>query len=489
MPDDIQEEIAEETAEKQSTEESFADLFEAYDNKLSERVRVGDKIRGEIISIGRDSVFVDTGTRIDGVVEKGELLDEEGGLPYKVGDVLELYAISVKAGEIRLSKAVTGAGGFELLQDAHEEAIPVEGKVNALNKGGFEVLLGQKRAFCPISQMDIHYVEKPEDYVGETFEFLITDFEEDGRNIVVSRRKLLDKVVAKARKSFFKDLAVGDEIKGKVTKLMPFGAFIEVAPGVEGMAHISELSWSRVEKADEIVQAGDMVTVKLLKIETREGDTPKISLSIKQVDANPWDSMGSAFKPGDQVMGKVVRLAAFGAFVELAPGVDGLVHISEMSHTKRVLRPEDVVQQGEQVQVVIKTIDQDSKRISLSIKDGLGDPWTGITTKYIPGAVVDVTLEKKETFGFFMNLEPGITGLMPISNIRNAASSAEYERLKPGDSIPVLIQEVDEDNRRLTLGSPEQKESDNWKQFAPDSKKETMGTMESLFREAMNKKK
>jgi small subunit ribosomal protein S1 len=255
------------------------------------------------------------------------------------------------------------------------------------------------------------------------------------------------------------------------------------------MAHISELSWSRVEKPDEIVQAGDMVTVKLLKIETREGDTPKISLSIKQVDANPWDNMGGKFKPGDQVMGKVVRLAAFGAFVEIAPGVDGLVHISEMSHTKRVLRPEDVVHEGEQVQVVIKSIDQDSKRISLSIKDGLGDPWTGISTKYMPGAVVQVTLEKKETFGFFMNLEPGITGLMPISNIRNAAASSDYERLKPGDSISVLVQEVDEDNRRITLGSPEQKESDDWKSFAPDSKKETMGTMESLFREAMNKKK
>ena len=149
MPDDIQEEIAEETADAQSEEESFADLFEAYDNKTQEQIRVGDKIRGEIISIGRDSVFVDTGTRIDGLVEKGELLDEEGALSCQVGDILELYAISVRGGEIRLSKAVTGGGGFELLQDAHEESIPVEGKVNGLNKGGFDVLLGQKRAFLP----------------------------------------------------------------------------------------------------------------------------------------------------------------------------------------------------------------------------------------------------------------------------------------------------------------------------------------------------
>jgi small subunit ribosomal protein S1 len=244
-----------------------------------------------------------------------------------------------------------------------------------------------------------------------------------------------------------------------------------------------------VEKADEVIQTGDMVSVKLLKIEAREGDTPKISLSIKQVDANPWDSMGSAFKPGDQVMGKVVRLAAFGAFVELAPGVDGLVHISEMSHTKRVLRPEDVVQQGEQVQVVIKAIDQTTKRISLSIKDGMGDPWTGVSTKYIPGSVVTVALEKKETFGLFMNLEPGVTGLMPISNIRNASNSADYDKLKPGDSAQVLVQEVDEDNRRITLASLDQKDTGDWKQFAQVQKKETMGTMASLFQEAMDKKK
>jgi len=470
-------------------EMSFEELFNSYDAKIGQELKQGDMVEGKIISIGKSSVYIDTGTKSDGVVDKIELLDENGELPFQANDILKLYVVSLSESEIILSKAISGAGKVTMLEDASRNQTPVEGKVTGVIKGGFDVDILGKRAFCPVSQMDVRYVENPEDYVGQTHHFLISRFEEKGRNIVVSRRDLLNEQIKEEQKVFLAKVSEGDIVQGCVTKLMPFGAFIEVAPGVEGMAHISELSWSRVEKADEIVQAGDMVTVKLLKIETREGDTPKISLSIKQVDANPWDSMGSAFKPGDQVMGKVVRLAAFGAFVELAPGVDGLVHISEMSHTKRVLRPEDVVQQGEQVQVVIKTIDQDSKRISLSIKDGLGDPWTGITTKYIPGAVVDVTLEKKETFGFFMNLEPGITGLMPISNIRNAASSAEYERLKPGDSIPVLIQEVDEDNRRLTLGSPEQKESDNWKQFAPDSKKETMGTMESLFREAMNKKK
>jgi len=470
-------------------EMSFEELFNSYDAKIGQELKQGDMVKGKIISIGKSSVYIDTGTKSDGVVDKIELLDENGELPFQVNDSIKLYVVSLSESEVILSKAISGAGKVTMLEDASRNQTPVEGKVTGVIKGGFDVDILGKRAFCPVSQMDVRYVENPEDYVGQTHHFLISRFEEGGRNIVVSRRELLNEQIKEEQKAFLAKVSEGDVVQGCVTKLMPFGAFIEVAPGVEGMAHISELSWSRVEKPDEIVQAGDMVTVKLLKIETREGDTPKISLSIKQVDANPWDNMGSAFKPGDQVMGKVVRLAAFGAFVELAPGVDGLVHISEMSHTKRVLRPEDVVQEGEQVQVVIKAIDQDSKRISLSIKDGLGDPWTGITTKYIPGSVVNVTLEKKETFGFFMNLEPGITGLMPISNIRNAASSSDYEKLKPGDSIPVLIQAVDEDNKRITLGSPEQKESDDWKSFAPDPKKETMGTMESLFREAMNKKK
>ncbi|MCP3940331.1 MAG: 30S ribosomal protein S1 [Desulfobacteraceae bacterium] len=468
---------------------SFEELFNSYDTKISRELKQGDMVTGKIISIGKASVYIDTGTKSDGVVDKIELLDENGEFPFQVNDSIKLYVVSLSESEVILSKALSGAGKAIMLEDASRNKTPVEGKVTGVIKGGFNVDILGKRAFCPVSQMDVSYVENPEDYVGQTHHFLVSRFEEKGRNIVVSRRDLLNEQIKEEQKAFLAKVSQGDIVQGCVTKLMPFGAFIELAPGVEGMAHISELSWSRVEKPDEVLQPGDLVRVKLLKIESKEGDTPKISLSIKQMDANPWDNMGTAFNPGDQVTGKVVRLASFGAFVEIAPGVDGLVHISEMSHTKRVLRPEDVVRQGEQVQVVIKTIDQESKRISLSIKDALGDPWTGITTKYIPGSMVNVTLEKKETFGFFMNFVPGVTGLMPMSNIRNSSSSANYDKLKPGDSIDLLIQEVDEDNRRITLASPDQKDSEDWKSFAPTQTKNTLGTMESLFREAMNKKK
>ncbi len=471
-------------------EPSFAELFESYDSKIGQELSDGDMVEGEIISIGEARVYVDTGTKSDGVVEKAELVDENGEFSFKAGDIVKLYVVSSSESEIILSKAISGAGKANMLKDASHSRTPVEGKVTEVIKGGFSVDILGKRAFCPVSQMDVKYIENQEEYVGGSFHFLITRFEEGGRNIVVSRRDLLNEEIEEQKKLFFDKVKEGDTVPGVVTKLMSYGAFIELTPGVEGMAHISELSWSHLEKPEEVVQPGDSVNVKLLKIESsQESKTLKISLSMKQTSLNPWDSLENSFKTGDQVTGKVVRLTSFGAFVEIAPGVDGLVHISEMSHTKRVLRSEDVVQKDEMVQVVIKSIDMDSKRISLSIKDALGDPWTGVSTKYEPNSIVQGTLEKKEQFGLFINLEPGVTGLMPASNIKSAANSSDFEKLKPGDSVSIMIQAVDEDQRRITFTSPDQKEGDNWKQFANSKKSQSLGTMGDLLKQAMEKKK
>jgi len=475
----------------EDTEEpSFAELFESYDSKIGQELSDGDMVEGKIIAIGEARVYVDTGTKSDGVVDKAELVDENGEFSFKAGDIVKLYVVSSSESEIILSKALSGAGKANMLKDASHSRTPVEGKVTEVIKGGFSVDILGKRAFCPVSQMDVKYIENQEEYVGGSFHFLITRFEEGGRNIVVSRRDLLNEEIEEQRKLFFDKVKEGDTVPGVVTKLMSYGAFIELTPGVEGMAHISELSWSHLEKPEEVVQPGDSVNVKLLKIESsKESNTLKISLSMKQTSLNPWDSLENSFKTGDQVTGKVVRLTSFGAFVEIAPGVDGLVHISEMSHTKRVLRSEDVVQKDEMVQVVIKSIDMDSKRISLSIKDALGDPWTGVSTKYEPNSIVQGTLEKKEQFGLFINLEPGVTGLMPASNIKSAANSSDFEKLKPGDSVSIMIQAVDEDQRRITFTSPDQKEGDNWKQFANSKKSQSLGTMGDLLKQAMEKKK
>ncbi len=469
---------------------SFAELFESYDAGLGKELNQGDLVDGRIIAIGATSVYIDTGTKSDGVVEKAELLDENGELPYRVGDRLKLYVVSLSESEIVLSKALSGVGKVELLIDAHQSRTPVEGKVTGVIKGGFSVDIMGKRAFCPVSQMDVKYVDNQEDYVGQTHRFRITRYEESGKNIVVSRRDLLTEEIRERREAFLNTVKEGDTLDGRVMRIMSYGAFVELVPGVEGMVHVSEMSWSRIEKPEEVIQPGDVVAVKLLKMErSKESSDIKISLSMKQVGADPWDRMGSDFHVGSQVPGKVVRLTSFGAFVEIAPGLDGLVHISEMSHTRRVLRPEDVVQPGEQVQVVIKSMDREGKRISLSLKDALGDPWTGALARYAPGSIHEGRVEKREKFGLFINLEPGVTGLMPSSNIGRAARPGDYESLKPGDSVSVMIQEVDEDGRKITLTSPDQKDPDNWKQFARTQPSGKAGTMESLFREALAKKK
>jgi len=473
-----------------SDEVSFAELFESYDSKTGHELNQGDMVEGEIISIGSTRVYIDTGTKSDGVVDKIELLDENGEFLFAAGDKIKLYVVSISESEIVLSKAISGAGKATMLKDASRNGTPVEGKVTEVIKGGFSVDIVGKRAFCPVSQMDVKYVENQEEYLGQTHHFLITRFEEGGRNIVVSRRDLLNEEIKEKQKDYFEKIKEGDTVQGTVTKLMSYGAFIELIPGVEGMAHISELSWSRIEKPEEILKPGDVVTVKLLKIEpAKDPDTLKISLSMKQTSLDPWDNIETSLNTGDQVTGKVVRLTPFGAFVEIMPGVDGLVHISEMSHTKRVLKPDDVVGLGEMVQVIIKSIDLDSQRISLSIKDALGDPWTGASTKYAIGSIVEGQLEKKEKFGLFINLEPGVTGLMPSSNISNAANSSVFDKLKPKDTVQIMIQDVDEEKRRITLTSPDQKDGDNWKQFAGTKKTKSFGTMESLFLDAMKKKK
>ncbi|MCF8112378.1 MAG: 30S ribosomal protein S1 [Desulfotignum sp.] len=478
------------TPDMDDGEMSFEELFESYSDNLGRELAPGDMVEGKIISVGRTHVYIDTGTKSDGVVEKQELMDENGEMAFDVGDAVTLYVVSLSESEIILSRAISGAGKAALLEDAVRNRTPVEGKVTGVIKGGFNVDILGKRAFCPVSQMDVNYVETPEDFVGLTLHFLVTRYEENGRNIVISRKNLLVEEMKEARQAFFADVSVGDTLQGKVTRLMSFGAFIELAPGVEGMAHISELSWSRIEKPDDVLQAGDTVQVKLLKMEHQEGqDLPKISLSVKQTASDPWNSVDTAFKPGDQITGKVVRLTGFGAFVEIAPGVDGLVHISEMSHARRVTRPEEVVETGEAVQVVIKSIDMDAKRISLSIKDALGDPWTGITVRYKAGDIMEGRLEKKETFGLFIGLEPGVTGLMPVSAIRSCADTRPWDQLKPGNTVQVLVQQVDEENRRITLAPPDQKDIDDWKQFAGDKKNKPVGTMESVFRKALKKKR
>ncbi|MFP4037527.1 MAG: 30S ribosomal protein S1, partial [Desulfobacteraceae bacterium] len=471
---------------EQGPEEDFASLLEEYSDGNETELRVGDRIRGKIISIGRDAVFVDTGLKTDGVVDLEELAGEDGEVGLSPGDVLDLYVVAVTPEEIRLSKALSGAGDISLLREAFRSGVPIEGRVVSPCKGGFQVQVMKRRAFCPISQMDVRYVNKPEEYVGLTTPFLITRFEENGRNIVLSRRRLLEDQYAKEREDFMSGLAPETEVEGTVTRLMPFGAFVELVPGLEGLVHISEMSWSRVDKPEQVVQTGDKVRVRVLGVEAGDrADRPRISLSLKQMETDPWERVHEICSEGDLLQGRVTRCADFGAFVELGPGLEGLVHVSEMSHTRRVARPEEVAAPGDLVSVVVKEIDSERRRISLSIKDATGDPWADVEDSIKPGQTVDGTIEKEERYGYFINLAPGITGLLHKSRLEEATGPEGLENLKPGQRISVLVESVDPEAKRIALAPKAASDQGNWKE-ALGEEEQQMGALGEKLRKAMD---
>jgi small subunit ribosomal protein S1 len=256
------------------------------------------------------------------------------------------------------------------------------------------------------------------------------------------------------------------------------------------MAHISELSWSRVQKPEDVVRLGDRVRVVVLDIaEQDQKNRRKVSLSVKQVDGDPWNTAADRFKAGDKLSGKVTRCVKFGAFVEIAPGIEGLVHISEMSYVKRVVNPEDVVTVGETVSVLVKDIDADGRRISLSIREAEGDPWLEVPDKFSIGQVVSGTLEKKEKFGYFVTLSPGVTGLLPKSKLSGTPSAASFEKLKPGDVMPVLVEEIQLDERKITLAPGGGETEGAWKDFAKAKDAAPLSDLAEKLQKAMANKK
>ncbi len=475
--------------EKNEQQASMEELLSTYGQESSEALRVGSRLRAKIISVGKESVFMDTGSKVDGVVDIAELVDEKGDLPYQVGDSLDLYVVSVRQGEIRLSRALAGIGGAERLKEAFQEKIPIEGRVLETCKGGLSVEVFKRRAFLPVSQIDTVYVENPEEYVGKTLRFLITELSEGGKNIVLSRRILREQEKEESRRAFLATMAPGQIMKGRVSRIMPYGAFVELSPGVEGMVHVSEMSWSRVGNPDEVLHMGEEIVVKIIGIEGGpSGEVGKISLSMKQAGEDPWSTVAARYSYGDKLKGRATRCMDYGVFVEIEPGVEGLVHISEMSYKKRVSRAQDMISPGDAVDVMIKEIDPANRRISLSMKDAEGDPWIGIKDRYRAGQRVEGTLEKKERFGCFITLEPGVTGLVPKSRIARFHDPAAVEKKQPGERIVVVIEEIDTDQRRITLAPADSGDEDDWKHFSGESKQPVSSLGEKL-QQALKKKK
>lgn len=313
----------------------------------------------------------------------------------------------------------------------------------------------------------------------------------------MSRRALLDRERKENLEKLLDNLSVGDTVEGRITRLAAFGVFVELAPGIEGMIHVSELGWSRVSSPDELVSVDDVVRAKVLSIAQNDKGQIRIALSRKQAQGDPWEEAGSRLQPGAIVTGKVRRLAPFGAFVEVLPGIEGLVHISEMSWTKRVTNPEEVLTPGEEVAVKIKELNPEAKRISLSLKEAEGDPWQDASERFKPDQMIEGTVESFGPHGLFVALAPGITGLLPQGALKNTKKSSNYTGLKSGDKVKVVIRSVDSGQRRISLvpkdnNDVQSVDDTSWKEHAvvkPASSGKDLGVMAQALRDAFQKKK
>jgi small subunit ribosomal protein S1 len=329
----------------------------------SEQLEPGQEIKARIVKITESWIFIDLGGKSEGYLDKKELLDKEGKLTVQEGDTIHAYLLSSDNNENLFTTRVgKGSAGRSHLKEAWRSSIPVEGNVEKEVKGGFEVIIaGQIRAFCPYSQMGLRRQDNTEQYVGQRLAFKIVEYTNNGRNIIVSNREILNQEFLKQKDALKESLQEGSIVKGTITSIRDFGAFVDIG-GIEGLLPISEVGWDRVDDINKALAVGQEVEVAVLKL---DWEKERFSFSLKKTLPDPWEKVAEKFSEGSCCTGKVARLTKFGAFVTLAPGVDGLVHISNLQGGKRINHPRDVLAEGQEIEVKVEGVDPDKKRISL----------------------------------------------------------------------------------------------------------------------------
>lgn len=343
------------------SEENFSDLFQSKEVKRT-TLQPGDKVQAAIAAIDQETVFLDVGVKSEGIISAHELLDEEGTLQLHVGDMLDVYFLASKSGELRFTTRLgSGHASTRELEDAFNSGIPVEGKVTEEVKGGFAVTVAGTRCFCPYSQMDIRRIENAENYTGQTFAFRIIEFSGNGRNIILSARVLIEEQRAQEREVLQQSLTEGMQVSGTVTSIRDFGAFVDLG-GIDGLIPISELAWGQTDSVSDVLQTGQQVEVIVKRLDWEQN---RISLSLRETLPDPWDQVVEKYPVGSIHTGTVARLAQFGAFISLEPGVDGLLHISKLGSGRTIHHSRELLETGQEVTVTIEAIDPEKQRISL----------------------------------------------------------------------------------------------------------------------------
>ncbi len=460
---------------------SFAEAFEASLNfKTPEQ---GEQLRGQIVSISGDDAFVSYGGPSEAVMATAEL---EG---LEVGDTVEGTVIKT-APEIRISrKMMKGKASLDLLRNMYENRLPVEGKVTGRNKGGFDISVSGLRAFCPLSQIALGKIENPDAFLNQTYDFRVTELSDDGRRIVVSRAALLKEEAAARAQETRARIVPGAELIGRVKTITPFGAFVDLG-GIDGLLHVSEMSRRRVTDPKELVTVGQELNVKVIKV---DNDGKRISLSMKDQEPDPWSDVADRYPAGAPFNGKIVRSTDFGYFVEVEPGLDGLVHLSQLP--LGVKPGDESVAIGSSVTGWIREVDPSKKRLSLSLREvAVADPWETASQKYGAGRIVEGTVDHAAAPGVFVQLEPGLTGLIPNSEITVAPGSDPSKAFMPGEKVPVRVMSVDTNRKRISLSADAARAAADREEYTKimderGDASEGESAMALAFRRAMENKK
>ena len=439
---------------------SKEELDKAYDETLN-KVADHQVVDGKVISVDKKEVVVNIGYKSDGIIPASEFRYNPD---LKIGDVVEVYVESAedKKGQLILShKKARLSKSWDRVNAALDAEEVVQGYIKCRTKGGMIVDVFGIEAFLPGSQIDVHPIRDYDQFVGKTMEFKIVKINQEFRNVVVSHKALIEQELEAQKKEIIGKLEKGQILEGTVKNITSYGVFVDLG-GVDGLIHITDLSWGRVDDPHKVVELDQKINVVILDF---DDEKKRIALGLKQLTPHPWDALDAELKVGDHVKGKVVVLADYGAFVEIQPGVEGLIHVSEMSWSQHLRSAQEFLKVGDDVEAVILTLDRDERKMSLGIKQLREDPWEAIETKYPVGSKHTAKVRNFTNFGVFVELEEGVDGLIHISDLswtKKVKHPSEFTQV--GAEIEVIVLDIDKENRRLSLGH-KQLEDNPWDVF------------------------
>ena len=448
---------------------SKEDLDKAYDETLN-KVSEHQVVEGTVISADKKEVVVNIGYKSDGIIPASEFRYNPD---LKVGDVVEVYVENAedKKGQLILShKKARLSKSWERVNAALENEEIIQGYIKCRTKGGMIVDVFGIEAFLPGSQIDVHPIRDYDQFVGKTMEFKVVKINQEFRNVVVSHKALIEAELEAQKKEIISKLEKGQILEGTVKNITSYGVFVDLG-GVDGLIHITDLSWGRVDDPHKVVELDQKINVVILDF---DDEKKRIALGLKQLTPHPWDALDANLKVGDHVKGKVVVIADYGAFVEIQPGVEGLIHVSEMSWSQHLRSAQEFLKVGDEVEAVILTLDRDERKMSLGIKQLKEDPWEAIEVKYPVGSKHSAKVRNFTNFGVFVELEEGVDGLIHISDLswtKKVKHPSEFTQV--GAQIDVVVLDIDKENRRLSLGH-KQLEDNPWDVF---EEKYTVGSI------------